>query len=187
MTSRFVCTAFFAGALSLTFAASAAEVDVTFFTPSVVRIVRAPGGEVVKKCFWRTKEGRPARCVRRESSGLGLVFTRLDLDKAPSGTVKMLLTGIDNEKESVADIEVKVNSKVVYAGPVKWGKDEHSDWILELPAGLLKSGENEIQFRNTTLDAEAAQDGAGGDAFRATRNYFWGWFYIDKVKFVMAE
>ena len=145
------------------------------------------GGELTKKCFWRTKEGMPARCVRRESSGLGLVFTRLDLGKAPSGTVKMLLTGIDNEKESVADIEVKVNSKVVYAGPVKWGKDEHSDWILELPAGLLKSGENEIQFRNTTLDAEAAQDGAGGDAFRATRNYFWGWFYIDKVKFVMAE
>ncbi len=131
------------------------------------------GGEVVKKCFWRTKEGRPARCVRRESSGLGLVFTRFDLDTAPSGAVKMVLSGIDNEKESVADIEVKVNSKVVYAGPVKWGKDEHSDWTLDIP--------------NTTPDAEAAQDGLGGDAFRATRNYFWGWFFIDKVKFVMAE
>ena len=49
MTSRFVCTAFFAGALSLTFAASAADVEVTFFTPSIARIVRAPNGEVVKK------------------------------------------------------------------------------------------------------------------------------------------
>ena len=84
------------------------------------------GGELLKKCFWRTKDGMPARCVRRESSGLGLVFTRLDLDKTPPGKVKRVLTGIDNEKESVADIEVKVNSKVVYAGPVKWGKDGHS-------------------------------------------------------------
>lgn len=145
------------------------------------------GGELTKKCFWRTKDGMPARCVRRESSGLGLVFTRLDLDNAPSGKVKMVLHGIDNEKESVADIEVKVNSQVVYSGPVKWGKDAHSDWTLDIPAGLLKAGANEIQFRNTTPDVEAAQDGLGGDAFRATRNYFWGWFYIDKVKFVIAE
>ena len=27
----------------------------------------------------------------------------------------------------------------------------------------------------------------GGDAFRATRNYYWGWFTLDKVAFVMAE
>ena len=145
------------------------------------------GGEFTKKCFWRTKEGMPARCVRRESSGFGLVFTRLDLDTAPSGAVRMAMTGIDNEKESVADIEVMVNSQVVYAGPVKWGKDEHSVWTLDLPAGLLVAGENEIQFRNTTPDAEAEQDGLGGDAFRAVRNYFWGWFYIDKVAFAMAE
>ena len=99
----------------------------------------------------------------------------------------MVLAGIDNEKEAVADIEVKVNSQVVYAGPVKWGKDGHSDWTLDIPAGLLKAGANEIQFRNTTPDAEAAQDGLGGDAFRATRNYYWGWFMLDKVAFVMAE
>ena len=145
------------------------------------------GGESMRNCFWRRKEGAFSRCLRRESSGLGLVFTRLDLDNVPYGAVKMALTGIDNEKEAVADIEVKVNSKVVYSGPVKWGKDAHSDWTLDIPAGLLKAGANEIQFRNTTPDAEAARDGLGGDAFRATRNYYWGWFILDKVAFAIAE
>ena len=145
------------------------------------------GGQYNKKSFWRRKDGAPARCVRRDSSGFGLVFTRLDLDAAPAGAAKMVLTGIDNEKESVALIEVKVNSKVVYAGPVKWGKDAHSDWTIDLPAGLLQKGGNEIQFRNTTPDTEAAQDGEGGDLFRAKRNYFWGWFNLDKVSFVLAE
>ena len=27
----------------------------------------------------------------------------------------------------------------------------------------------------------------GGDAFRATRNYFWGWFMLYKVSFVLAD
>ena len=143
------------------------------------------GGVYSKKSFWRRKDGASARCVRRESSGFGLVFTRLDLDDAPGRAVKMVLSGIDNEKESVALIEVTVNSKVVYAGPVKWGKDAHSDWEIELPAGLLKKGGNEIQLRNTTPDSEASQDGEGGDLFRAKRNYFWGWFILDKVAFVL--
>lgn len=58
---------------------------------------------------------------------------------------------------------------------------------IDLPAGLLQKGGNEIQFRNTTPDTEAAQDGEGGDLFRAKRNYFWGWFNLDKVTFVLAD
>ncbi len=143
------------------------------------------GGEYSKKSFWRRKEGASSRCVRRESSGFGLVFTRLDLDAAPAGTVKMVLSGIDNEKTAAAEVEVKVNSNVVYAGPVKWGKDEHSDWTIDIPAGMLKAGGNEIQLKNTTKDAESAQDGEGGDAFRAVRNYYWGWFILDKLAFVL--
>ena len=142
------------------------------------------GGEFSKKCFWRSKTGTDARVARRESSGLGLVFTSLDLDAALDGPVKMVLSGIDNDKAAAAEIEVKINGRVVYAGPVKWGKDAHSDWTIDLPAGLLKAGSNEIQFRNTTKDTE--KDGEGGDAFRAVRNYYWGWFMLDKVAFVPA-
>lgn len=145
------------------------------------------GGRFNKNSFWRRKEGGSIRGVWRDSSGFGLVFTRLDLDDTPAGAAKMVLSGIDCEKEVVALIEVKVNSKVVYAGPVKWGKDAHSDWAIDLPAGLLKKGGNEIQFRNTTPDSEAAQDGLGGDAFRAKRNYYWGWFMLDKVSFVLED
>lgn len=145
------------------------------------------GGRFNKNSFWRRKNGGSVRAVWRDSSGFGLVFTRLDLAETPTGATKMVLSGIDCEKPAVAFIEVKVNSNVVYEGPVKWGKDAHSDWVIDLPVGLLKKGGNEIQFRNTTPDAEAAQDGLGGDAFRAKRNYFWGWFMLDKVSFILAD
>ena len=115
------------------------------------------------------------------------MFTRLNLDGELKGDVKMSLFGIDSDKAAVAGIEVKVNSKIVYAGPVKWGKDAHSEWTFELPPGLLVKGGNEIQFRNTTPDTEAAQDSECGGAFRAVRNYYWGWFMLDKVAFSIAE
>lgn len=143
------------------------------------------GGEFQKNCHWRRKEGGDVRIVRRESSGFGIVFTRLDLGETPAGPAKLVVSGIDSEKEAVAEIEVKVNAEVVYAGPVRWGKTRHSEWEIDLPAGLLKAGANEIQFRNTTPDAEAALDGEGGDDFRAIRNYFWGWFMMDKVEAVL--
>ena len=41
--------AFLFGAISFALAANAADVEVTFYTPSIARIVRAPDGEVVKK------------------------------------------------------------------------------------------------------------------------------------------
>ncbi len=139
------------------------------------------GGEFNQRCFWRNKQGFDVRIARRESSGLGLVFTRLDLEAVPEGPVTLVLRGIDNEKDSVAEIEVKVNSRVVYHGLVKWGKSEHSDWKIELPAGLLKAGANEIHIKNTTADTEV--DGETGDRFRATRNYYWGWFMLDEIRF----
>lgn len=145
------------------------------------------GGEFLKKDFWRRENGGSSRVVRRESSSSGLVFTRFDLDSAPRGPAKMIVTGIDNEKEPIAEIEVKVNSQVVYAGSVRWGKDAHSEWTIELPPGLLKKGGNEIQLRNTTPDAKAAQDGECGDALSAARNYYWGWFILDKVALVVAD
>lgn len=139
------------------------------------------GGVYQKNSFWRQKEACDVRIARRESSGLGLVFTRLDLETAPKGPVAMVLRGIDNEKEGVAEVEVKVNGQVLYRGPVKWGKDAHSDWRLDVPAGLLRAGANEVQLLNTTRDTE--KDGEGGDRFRATRNYFWGWFMLDAIRF----
>jgi hypothetical protein len=139
------------------------------------------GGVLMKKCFWRSERELVARVLRRDSSGFGLAFTRLDLEIAPAGGVDLIMTGIDNEKAAVAQIEVKVNGSVVYSGPVRWGKEKHSDWALKLPAGLLRKGANDIQFRNITADTE--KDGEGGDRFRAVRDYFWGWFMIDSIRF----
>ena len=73
------------------------------------------------------------------------------------------------------------NDKVVYKGPVKFAKKRASEWALELPDGLLKAGENEIIMINTTPDTEV--DGEGGEFFRAKRDYYWGWFMINGLRF----
>ena len=93
----------------------------------------------------------------------------------------MHLKGYDSDKEAVAEIAICVNDKVIYKGPVKLAKKKHSEWALELPDGLLKAGENEIIIINTTPDTEV--DGEGGYFFRAKRDYYWGWFMVNGLRF----
>ncbi|MBP5544884.1 MAG: DUF4838 domain-containing protein [Kiritimatiellae bacterium] len=138
------------------------------------------GGERERKCFWRNKEGYDLRILRRESSGYGIAITHLDIEEAPPSGATLYLKGIDNDKEGVAQIMVKVNGEAIYEGPVGWRKDKHGEWALELPGGLLKAGENEIIVMNTTPDTEV--DGECGDLFRAKRDYFWGWIMLDGIR-----
>ena len=127
------------------------------------------------------KDGWKGRIVRRRSSGAATVITHLDLESLPTGKATMHLKGYDSDKEAVAEIAICVNEKVVYKGPVKLAKKKHSEWALELPDGLLKAGENEIIIINTTPDTEV--DGEGGYFFRATRDYYWGWFMVNGLRF----
>ena len=137
------------------------------------------GGERIGG-FWRRKDEAVVRCVRRPTSGLGLVFTRIDLDDAPTGESTLYITGIDNEKKSVAEMELVVNGKSICRGKVPFGKDAWTECPFRIPAGTLIKGENEIQIKNITVDTE--KDGECGDRFVATRNYFWGWFLVEKLR-----
>ena len=141
------------------------------------------GGFFVKESFWKSDEKHDERCLRRPTSGLGMVFTTLDLDETPSGDVTMYVTGIDNEKPAVALGRFKVNGKTVFEGEVPFAKDKWTEAAVKLPAGTLVKGRNDIQFENITPDTETASDRGGGDRFRAPRNYFWGWYGIWKVRF----
>ena len=60
--------AFLFGAISFALAADAADVEVTFYTPSIARIVRAPNGEVVKKADIVTAKSQKVKITAGRSS-----------------------------------------------------------------------------------------------------------------------
>ncbi len=139
------------------------------------------GGSPNRASNYYRKDKADLRILRRATSGFGLVFTRVKLTDSPSRPVTLLITGIDNEKAAKAEMELVINDKSVFRGQVPWKKNRWSAEPFEIPAGLLKSGNNDIVIRNVTPDTE--KDGACGDQFLAKRNYFWGWFMIEKLHF----
>jgi len=146
------------------------------------------GGLMMLASKWRSKTPVNMLVLRRESSTLGLVMTKLSLKKAPTADVKMIVTGIGSEKPNdFADMEILVNGKIAYKGKSAFGGEKHHDVTYTIPAKLFKEGENDIAFKNVTYDKEAAFDGEGGANFRAKRDYNWGWFAIDKLRFVGVE
>jgi len=146
------------------------------------------GGLMMLGSKWRSKTPVNMLVLRRESSTLGLVMTKLELKKAPTADVKMIVTGIGSEKPNdFADMEILVNGKVAYKGKSAFGGEKHHDVAYTLPAKLFKAGENDIAFKNVTYDKEAAFDGEGGANFRAKRDYNWGWYAIDKLRFEGVE
>ncbi|MBR4652513.1 MAG: DUF4838 domain-containing protein [Kiritimatiellae bacterium] len=123
--------------------------------------------------------------LRRPTSGLGVAFTRLRLGETPKGATRLSVMGMDNDKKVAAKMSLAVNGKVVYKGAVPWKHRKWSEESFEIPAGILHKGENDIVFENTTPDME--KDGEGGDRFRATRDYFWGWYIVERLRFIGVE
>ena len=146
------------------------------------------GGLMMRGSKWRSKTPVDMLVLRRESSTLGLVMTKLSLKKAPAADVRLVVTGIGSEKPNdFADMEILVNGKVAYKGKSAFGGEKHHDVTYTFPAKLFRAGENDISFKNVTVDKEAAFDGVGGANFRAKRDYNWGWYAIDKIRFTGVE
>ena len=132
---------------------------------------------------WFRQEVALSKCLRRPTSGFGTVQAVLRLEKSPGDKVLLRIRGIDNEKKEKALMELLVNGKNIYRGIVPWGKRAWTAEEFTIPAGLLRKGENDIVIRNITQDTEV--DGLGGVNFAAKRNYFWGWFMIDRLDFII--
>jgi hypothetical protein len=139
------------------------------------------GGERMKSS-WLTANPMWVTCLRRQSSGFGVVQFTLNLDKNPQHA-ELELYGIDNEKKSQGLMKIEVNGVKIFEGKVPWSKDDWSACKFLVPANLLHKGENNVVIFNVTPDTEV--DGEGGVNFLAKRNYFWGWFMIRDVKFLL--
>lgn len=84
------------------------------------------------------------------------------LDAAPAGPATLTLTGLDDEWAAANELALDVNGQRVFAGPSpfpNWdgvGAGEGAAWTtitIELPAGLLQAGTNEVVVSNLTPGA----------------------------------
>ena len=142
------------------------------------------GGQPMKGTWFRT-DGASVKCFRRPSSGNGVGTALLRLDKEPVGGAVLRIFGIDNEKKEPSILEVLVNGTRIFKGHAPWKKDEWTEKEFSVPTNVFRAGDNEISLLNQTEDTE--KDGEGGAAFRAKRDYNWGWFIVEKIKVILKE
>lgn len=147
---------------------------------------RGMAGGQFAQSSWRRAAPGDERTLRRPTSGYGLAVTRLSLKRRPEKDVVLRVTGIDNDHPPVAEMSLAVNGRTVYAGKVPWKKDAWSAEPFTVPADALTAGENEIELRNVTGDGDE-KDGECGELFRATHNYYWGWYSVEKLVFEGVE
>jgi hypothetical protein len=77
----------------------------------------------------------------------------------------------DNKSAPTTPIQIRVNGRLVFEGPNGFVKQGWSRRRFDLPAGLLKRGENRIEIRNTYVsDARAAH-----------------WFMLSEAKFLYPD
>lgn len=144
------------------------------------------GGEFFRQSKWMSKTPVDMRILRRISSEMGTVMTKLKLDAAPTNDVKFVITGVMTEKTwDVPDMEIIVNETVVFKGKASFPRDHHTEVEYIVPAKTLKTGSNDIVLRNPTPDNEAKFDGEGGANFRVARDYNYGWFAVDGFRFII--
>ncbi|MEN6344386.1 MAG: DUF4838 domain-containing protein [Armatimonadia bacterium] len=75
--------------------------------------------------------------------------TVLNLEKAPDGGARLVLTGQDDDKPGAVPMQVTVNGQVVFSGPNTFVERNWSVQEITIPAGVLKAGENELRIATT--------------------------------------
>ena len=102
--------AFLFGAISFALAADAADVEVTFYTPSIARIVRAPNGEVVKKADIVTAKPQKVKT------------SVLENDDAKTWRSAALSVRLDKKTGALSFLDADGSVMLEEAGPAKFAQ-----------------------------------------------------------------
>ncbi len=84
------------------------------------------------------------------------MWTAFNLDEAPPKASRLVLLAQDDDKPGAVRISIAVNGTEIFAGPNPFVEHGWSEEAFEIPAGLLKPGENEIRF--ASLEDSPAPD-----------------------------
>lgn len=83
--------------------------------------------------------------------------TVLNLETAPAGAARLILTGQDDDKPGAVPMRVSVNGRPVFDGPNTFAERDWSVLEIAIPTGILNTGENEIRIATTAPSAAADQ------------------------------
>lgn len=107
-----------------------------------------------------TLYGRPAVALYGAGSAHDQGTFRFNLDSIPSGTMTLVLTGLDDERREPCRVQVLINGTIVFDGENSFPNVPQGDiglggqsryWAtmrVEVPANALRAGENTLTLRN---------------------------------------
>ena len=104
----------------------------------------------------------------------------MKLDYTPEAPSFLAIEGQDDDKPGTSLMRVTVNGKVVFSGPnrlpeLSWGR-----MGLNIPAGVLKAGDNTIVIANITPN-RPPRSGRFTDPDEAAKDPQWGWIVISEA------
>lgn len=125
-----------------------------------------------------------SKALRRASSPYSRLAASFELDETGAKDAVLKITGLDDEKESRALLEVTVNGKTVFKGENTFGEKDWSEMEIKIPASFLVQGENTLAIQNITKDKDSLQ-GTRELPEAPKEDYSWGWMLISgcKLKF----
>ena len=126
------------------------------------------------------------QCPRRQCIGLGrkrfgedsaeMTFT---LDTAPTEPLFLAVGGLDDDKPGKSQLEILVNGESVFSGENRFPEKTWGRMTFQIPAELLKQGDNKIVLRNITPDLPSRSARFNDD--RGASDSQWGWIAISEA------
>ena len=124
----------------------------------------------------------PRYCVglRRAGCGSASVTLKMDLESAPEFSSCLAVEGQDDDKAGTSAMRVAVNGTAIFSGPVAFPERAWGRMGFNIPAGVLKAGENTIVISNITPDAPSRSERFAEPA-AAAKDPQWGWIAVSEV------
>ena len=123
---------------------------------------------------------RLALPLRRPSIGNNSVSATLRLDQPIAGPTLLAVEGLDDDKPGASSLEVEVNGKRIFSGPVTFEEHDWRSMTFTLPDGL-PAGENTIRLTNVTLETPMRSARFADDPAQGAKDPQWGWIGISGV------
>jgi len=77
-----------------------------------------------------------------------LKFTMPVAPRTDAKGAALVLEGQDCEKPGTTKVRISVNGEMIYKGENKFMEEGWSTWMIKLPSGLVKKGENELEIED---------------------------------------
>lgn len=147
------------------------------------------GGTPVKPYSYLCEPRQETSGIRRPAVGRdSRMWCVFKIAKAPKGEYVIVIEGQDDEKEGRALFSIVINGTTVFSGENAFAERGWSRVAYRIPEGVLKKGENRLDFINITPEKDAHLQKTDVDETIGRRvDPFWGWVLFSDIIIVKAN